>query len=536
MSRLTLLFYICLCAHILAQNGPTITTVDGFITRAANGNSLRVGGLTVKLAAQTACSRYIAVQGESHIFPIRTSLENLDSCSSLNLPVGSRIHAFGTLQADRTFIATKLTVGNSLKVSTGELPVSSFGSEIDWRLDDKYSGAPWTGKAYAGAFAEETPAMFRSNSGTNVRLWINGFPLCLTGSTRIYVPSSKRRIVTKQLYPDNSAGSVIFRRSKMSVIPFTTKLIKPKTYVVYRASKVDGETRASEIYLFHYVTSDAEREYLAKYAPSIVDPDYRSHIPGELRYKNGETIKIVPDRRIQAYVSTAANEVIPPYQKQLQLEKNSQINIRCFVVSTFKNIPTNYYVQIDGHPTDSSHLIFTNLKSLLTVPKDVKTIRRIVAMPDGTVLIPDVELASFENKAQMEFALSAAISSIVQRQAYFNKIYQSSTPDPSVTDGYFQTQRVIRFGIHQMYLAGYDVREAPYVWALARGKPVNNPIIDSKDPNKEIPWYAAYAFDYISQYYKDVDYSKLKRGDAEYATFLQELRKADPVAFATSKK
>ena len=86
-----------------------------------------------------------------------------------------------------------------------------------------------------------------------------------------------------------------------------------------------------------------------------------------------------------------------------------------------------------------------------------------------------------------------------------------------------------------MYLAGYDIREAPFAWVVAQGKPVPNPIIDSKEPDKEIPWYAAYAFDYISKYYSDVDYSKLKRGEAEYAQFLEELRKADPQAFEESK-
>ncbi len=78
------------------------------------------------------------------------------------------------------------------------------------------------------------------------------------------------------------------------------------------------------------------------------------------------------------------------------------------------------------------------------------------------------------------------------------------------------SEETLRLGIPQMYLAGYDIREAPYAWAVAQGKPVNNPVINSKDPDKEIPWYAAYAFNYISQYYKDVDYSKLKRGRREY--------------------
>jgi len=94
--------------------------------------------------------------------------------------------------------------------------------------------------------------------------------------------------------------------------------------------------------------------------------------------------------------------------------------------------------------------------------------------------------------------------------------------------GVWQNEQALRIGIRQMYLSGYDIREAPFAWAAAQGNPVNNPVIDSKHPDKEIPWYAAYAFNYISQYYKDVDYSKLKRGRAEYRQFLQELYKADP--------
>ena len=52
-----------------------------------------------------------------------------------------------------------------------------------------------------------------------------------------------------------------------------------------------------------------------------------------------------------------------------------------------------------------------------------------------------------------------------------------------------------------------------------------------QQPSKHMPWYATYAFNAIDQLYPNVDYSKLKRGEAEYGQFLQELRKADPEAF-----
>ncbi len=97
--------------------------------------------------------------------------------------------------------------------------------------------------------------------------------------------------------------------------------------------------------------------------------------------------------------------------------------------------------------------------------------------------------------------------------------------------GEWEDEQGLRIGIHEMYLAGYDVREAPSAWAVAQGKPVENPVINHNDSDAAIPWYTAYAFNYISDYYSDIDYSKLKRGRAEYAQFLTELRQADPSAF-----
>jgi hypothetical protein len=137
--------------------------------------------------------------------------------------------------------------------------------------------------------------------------------------------------------------------------------------------------------------------------------------------------------------------------------------------------------------------------------------------------------------------LSYAITSVLQKQAFHVWPITNRGIWGSDSDFYLsyalrnRDEQLLRLGIRQMYLAGYDIREAPFAWAVAQGKPVNNPVINSKHPDKEIPWYAAYAFNYISQYYADVDYSKLKRGRAEYQQFLRELRKADPAAFEEKK-
>ncbi len=151
------------------------------------------------------------------------------------------------------------------------------------------------------------------------------------------------------------------------------------------------------------------------------------------------------------------------------------------------------------------------------------------------IAIPLTTLERLDCEAQLAFILSYEISVVLQKHSYLARISLGADVDQAAIT-ISRYEQAMRLGIRQMYLAGYDIREAPFAWAVAQGKPINNPLIDSKHPDKEIPWYAAYAFDYLSQYYQDVDYSKLKRGDAEYQQFLGELRKADPEAFEDAPK
>lgn len=216
---------------------------------------------------------------------------------------------------------------------------------------------------------------------------------------------------------------------------------------------------------------------------------------------------------------------------------DQKIKFRFYVVRPFHNARETGFVTMDGTIRQVSSAEWRKgIRSPFLLPTGHTLVDGIVEMPDGMILIPETFLNKLQNKAQLAFALSVAVQCIVQRlQSIAVAEMKPSFGNygmPSVGIGYMETMLALRIGIRQMYLAGYDIREAPYAWAVAQGKPVNNPVINSKNPDKEIPWYVAYAFNYISQYYKDVDYSKLKRGRKEYQQFLQELRKADPGAFA----
>lgn len=172
-------------------------------------------------------------------------------------------------------------------------------------------------------------------------------------------------------------------------------------------------------------------------------------------------------------------------------------------------------------------------------------VHEIVYAPDGTVLIPDTVLAHLNNEAQLAALLSYSlvatdqhlIEHLFRAQHFMGGRWSSS----GRRNGYWIWQfiwnlneQVLRLGIRQMYLAGFDIRYAPRAWEVEQGERIKPPLI--VPDYKHMPTFAAYAFHYIGQIYPDVDYSKLKRGRAEYSAFLKELRQADPDAFQLVKK
>ncbi len=542
LKRIVMSALIVVCIQIRAEAGQTMSpqagiqsvVIDGFLTRVPTGNHLESGNVVIQVGHGTKCLRFIPTYGETYSFLIVGTDLKMASCDQLNLHVGSRIHVSGTRESDGTVDASLIEAGNSLVVAKGTLPRTSIGNNIDWRLDDRYSGGPSVSGSSGGAFSEEMPSRLSASQPNKFLWWVNGFPLEITASTHVRTPSNSGRATPPIFRPQNTGGSVWVDRRLMSEVATAAIFQAPTAYVSYRISQdPHGHISASAIDLLSYRGSPEAQAPRTGDDLVVVAPNYEMHQPGSIQFKGKPPIVVIPDRAIQNYVADAAQKLIA------QIDKGSEdslslvhTSIHCWVVKAFANVPGDFYVQNDALANESKHRNLTESDKGWALHHHRSMVNQIVVMPDGTILVPDSELALFDNAAQMQFALSAVIASITQMIPLANKRYESQSPDKSASDGYFQTQRVIRLGIRQMYVAGYDIREAPFAWAIAAGKPAVNPLIDAKDPDRQIPWYAAYGFDYISKYYQDVDFSKLKRGEAEYQQFLKELRVADPEAFA----
>ena len=261
----------------------------------------------------------------------------------------------------------------------------------------------------------------------------------------------------------------------------------------------------------------------------------------ELRYPNEGPIDVVCDAEVNRYIESILAKLLKHAPTKLDLPTAPQEPTRFYIVRPFQ-VNHNYdFEAIDGNLISKREVdgypAYEN-------PHAHATVRETVYAPDGATLIVDSGLTNLKNEAQCAALLSYSLASeqqqliqhlfLVQRAKFSPWSFDNKTNSTNNVKGTFAfvsqtTARVLRLGIRQMYLAGYDIQYAPFAWSVEQGKQIRGPV---DEPRKRMPWYATYAFNAISHLYSNVDYSKLKRGRKEYQQFLVELRKADPQAFA----
>ncbi len=512
VRRYVLLWFVIL----LFLTVPAVAaTLDGFVTNVTSSTTFDVGVLHVSLNGRTSCEARMSYALKARVYPfghiqaaIVSHQRSRDTtiipmqCVTLPLVIGSRLHLVGMMQKQSLlFTATQAAV---------------------------YVEAP-TKSLEGAALIEEAPEITKDSTGT---LWINGYPTRITPQTKIF-PAPATTAIRYSVHFDGTIG---MHATEQSATPLSIKSLSTNMWVTYHATRAaDGSVTATQLRFWPNQVDADEANYLKTFAAVIDAPDYRKHISGSIRFKHGEAIKSLPDQAVQDYVFTLGMEMVPQYQKELSDTDATKVRFRFCVVQPFIATDGNQFVSIDGVLPHVGRLKYT-YDSI----KSAEAIESIVAMPDGLILVPDSLLDHLQTKAQLASLLSYAITSILQKQAYLawptitspraKRTYMLvDNNNPFIyMFGYWQNTQMLKIGVRGTQLAGYDIREAPFAWAAAQGKPISTPVIDSKYPDKEIPWYATYAFNYISQYYKDVDYSKLKRGEKEYQQFLQELYKADP--------
>jgi hypothetical protein len=494
-------------------------TIDGFVTNVTTMHSFDVGTIRIAFNRNTECSvQSVAYQINNkrriHEFvraAIHFSFDTLPlfgnahpiSCDALNLHPGMRMLVSGDMNSSGIFQAKRVSVYS----------VQGF------RVFGKMRAAV---KIHGGAVLEERPTLPLVQHKWSGNLWVDGYPLNLASSTSFRTAQTNSQMVFGYFRQHNGSPELWVRPSdSCNGRNMSRELFREGTTVLYDALRQSsGTITATYMCLWQ---SQPNKMPIRKHNYVVILPNYKQNILGSIRMYRHGNLEIIPDRLLQKQVAKIGIELLPKYAQVFTRPDPNGPRFRFFVVRA----------------ADSSLGYAMNASKGWTYGITRPSFDdAAIAMPDGLIAIPDSTLAKLHSSAQLAGILSFAITQVLQRQLlvtarshqYFGGIY--NPPTGPYFDIVFRDEQLLRIGIRQMYLAGYDIREAPFAWAVAQGRPVNNPVVDSKHPDKDIPWYTAYAFNYISQYYQNVDYSKLKRGRKEYQQFLEELRKADPRAFA----
>jgi hypothetical protein len=545
-------------------------TVDGFVTEIVSPSDFRVGAFHILTDGKAQCftetlDSSIEQLAKGHevfafqwVFGLREHVhsQSLASapCAKLPLTVGSHVQVIGN--ANRTggsFLAVRIT---------------DYAVTIQQHVVLEKSHITWDG----GALIEEQPKVSRSGKDWAGTIWVDGYPMALAPDTQLLAapPGTELSYRTFGSFSEPQWGAVMPQAPSPA---FTGALFQPNTWAAYigmsaselrpRAqaddrgeSAFDGQwvgesadsdlaqpakrdasefrdnVAPSQIRLWPNQLSAEEKEYVAYLLPLIHPPDWTRHVPGSIEFQDQpakKNLQILPKESVQEFVSGLGTSLIPEYQRTLAEGDPTKIHFKFYAVQ-------------GEHPTANDEM--NQGDGVLALSRNDLD-RGVVAFPDGLIVIPDYVLARINNQAQLAMVLSSAITSVIQKQGFTRKrdhpvVEAFCTDSPCVVPivplfDLLLNEQVLRIGIRQMFLAGYDIRQAPTAWAAAAGNPAN-PFPELKKRPIEIPWYTAYCFDYISRYYSSVDYNELKRGEVEYAQFLDELRKADPEAFAPKTK
>ncbi len=503
-----------ICALLLMIIGVCLQaeTIDGYITSISSSTVFYIGDMQVLMSKNTICKeqtiKYTTINGRTIlIYKSIWTPKNIhsSSCSAVVQTIGSRVRLIGDRAGDKNIFKANMVVVYQIR-----FPFNPS------RLND-------------GVILEETSNFIVGEHGVGGYAWMDGYPIGITSKTRFIKEDNHTRFSFG--YNFSYIGSKP-KPGHGHLIKLPPAQLKANTCVVFHATRdTNRKFRATSVQFWRNRVDSRERRYNERFNPVIVPTDYRKKLPGFIQFTGAPPIEILPEKNIQQFIEELGWSLVPAYQKNLIDSDETKIHFRFYVVKDFKSRLGRYFVETRGYMPKYQLLYWNSAsKEFYTRPKVDEVVTQVVSSPSGVIMVPDVSLIGMKNEAQLAAMISTAIASVIQRQSYHGDPRFFATyafNDPGM-NGPWQTQQALRIGIRQMYLAGYDIREAPFAWAVAQGKPVQNPIINSKHPDKEIPWYAAYAFNYISQYYRDVDYSKLKRGEREYQQFLQELYKADP--------
>lgn len=426
------------------------TVLDGYVTHITSPSQFEMGVIQVNTNAKTD---RIAGQGTTGPNAFHVAL----------VPhVGSWLQIQGKLNPHTdVFLAHSITF----------LPQPGWKAKPGQTLNDV-------------ALIEETPELRRDAAGVTGALWVDGYPLHVTPSTKLLSEDGK---------------------------PIAADQIRTNMWADFQAQwQPDHSLQALSIRFWPNTIDPGKTKFSDMYKLKIQPPDYAHDKPGTIQGHIPWKLKILPDKAAQDYVTQVGESLIPAYQKELPSSDPSKIHFRFYVV-------------------EKTSVLGVHLADCEAFP------------PSGIIVVPDSVLSVLDNDAQLAALLSNCIAITLNDQvlAQLGRLKKMGyigiasefgglfglpvlIPDAIAAHrlGLRMNERASRVGLRYMLHAGYDIREAPFAWTVAKNQKAANPQTAYRAQSALTQSLMAVLYsDYAS-----TDYASLKTNRAAYQQMLTQLR------------
>ena len=489
---------------VLAQS-----SAMGFVTRVVSPTEFSIGTLQVVVDGGAECGT------AKHFFLMYRDYRKPPSNRSR--PFAKRYaHAVPAACADLMVVPGSMVYVDG----AGSAPGAVFHARDVVRFHPKQ-----TATIQGGVLQEEDSTLSHTAEGWSGKLWVDGYPLAVTQKTMLVAEPDD---TTMRYYYRGLPDRINVRpgrHSKPVSTAMRAELLKADTWVAYRAARAaDGSLVATELHFWPNRISSKEAAYLKRYATAVTPANPGTGRPGILQYAGETPIRIVPNDAIQWYVSELGMKLVPQYQKELPDTDPTKIHFRFYVVEPFLVAHKNFFQDVSGDWP--SYKFFQSPRDVVyNSPRPGKMAKDALSTPDGTVLIPTSVVQSLHNEAQIAFLLSAAITTIIQKQGFAAwplitgphvKIINGIPAEDGETFSAMQYDKLWRLSARSLVQTGYNPVDGAQAVLVARGYSLQNPRPFPRTWTEQTE-VVDYMMNFLSQHYTAAEYAPLKTGAEEYA-------------------
>jgi hypothetical protein len=281
---------------------------------------------------------------------------------------------------------------------------------------------------------------------------LDGQTLLIDETTDVrIVPNSSQKKAMKQAEKARKKGKEADKDESEDIALTQLGDIHPEMYVAYEGRRLDdGRVRTTKLTFKDNEMTGGEAKLWKSLKPKV--KAFKTDKSGEINVA-GRKAKIIPDARVQKYVSDLANSLVPASQRNL---KDGDKNKIPFQVHVIDNKTFNAFATANG-------VICVN-SGVFSIAENEAQLAFILAHEIAHATQEHtLRQMEFHKKKRMALAIGAAVA-----QAYgaYNVRDLIQLTEAAVTNGYqrYLENQADRLGMEYMLAAGYDAREAPRAW------------------------------------------------------------------------